>query len=243
MNEDRYQRQRLVLEFGDTAQDLIRTKHIVIIGGGGLGSHSAEIMVRMGVGSVTVIDDDVVHRSNLHRTAVFTEKDVGQPKAVVLQERLSLVNADGIIQGIVKKVTKENISELVQNANLILDGTDDLETRFLINETALQKSIPWVYAGVYGTIGMIFGIVPGKTPCFACMIQTVPEKKSITPVLGNLPGVVASIQCTEALKILLGKPVGNLIMYDLWLHRFDLIPLKKTTTCPCCGNQSTLRKR
>lgn len=235
MSIDRYQRQRLVLEFGDVSQDILRKKQVVIIGGGGLGSHSAELMVRMGVGSVSVIDDDLVHLTNLHRTGVFTENDVDQPKAVVLQERLKLINSDVTIQGIVKKVTQDNISDLVKHADIILDGTDTLETRFLINETALKQNIPWVYAGVYGTIGMILGIIPGKTACFACMTQSIAEKTNINPVLGNLPVVIASMQCSETFKIMLGKPLGGLIVYDLWLQRFEQIPLKKNTHCSCCG--------
>ncbi len=235
MKKDRYERQRLVLEFGDAAQDSLRKKHVVIIGGGGLGSHSAELMVRMGVGSVTVIDADVVHVTNLHRTSVFTEQDVDMPKALVLKERLSRVNSDVTIRGISQKVTQENIVDFVNHADIILDGTDNLETRFLINETAITQNIPWVYAGVYGTIGMVLGIIPRKTSCLACMTQSIPEKKGVNPVLGNLPVVIASLQCTEALKIMLEKPLGGFIIYDLWLQRFERIPIDKNKHCRCCS--------
>jgi molybdopterin-synthase adenylyltransferase len=237
MKNDRYQRQRLVLEFGDNAQDVLRKKKVVIIGGGGLGSHSAEILVRMGIGAVDIIDNDTVHVTNLHRTAIFTEKDVDKQKAIVLQERLTLINSDVTVHGINKKVTNETIEPLIKNADIILDGTDNMETRFLINETAIKHNVPWVYAGVYGTMGMVLGIIPAKTPCFTCMAQSIPEKTSETPVLGNLPQTIASIQCTEAIKILIGKPVEGLIIFDLWSHRFEQVKLQRNAECSCCGKR------
>ena len=149
--KDRYQRQTLVRALGKSGQDLLETKHAVVIGGGGLGSNSANIMVRLGVGSIDIIDYDTVDITNLHRTSVFSEEDVGKSKALTLQQRLQQVNTNVHIKGINQKVTVENIKDLVSHADVIIDGTDTVPLRVLINEVSIQNNIPWVYAGVYET--------------------------------------------------------------------------------------------
>jgi molybdopterin-synthase adenylyltransferase len=241
MITDRYRRQTLVKQLGQKGQEQLATKHAVIIGGGGLGSHSANLLVRMGIGSIDIIDDDIVDITNLHRTSLFTQEDLGKLKAFVLQEKLRTINTEVRIRGINQKVTKENIESLVKNADVIIDGTDSISLRFLINEVAMKQNIPWVYAGVYETIGMVMGILPKKTPCLQCISQNIPESISgEIPVLGSLPAIIASIQCTETIKLLLGKPLAGLLIYDIWNQCFDIMDIKRNPYCTMCGKKKKI---
>lgn len=238
MSNDRYTRQTLVKEFGQIGQDCLATKHVIVIGGGGLGSHSANILVRMGIGSIDIIDDDRVDITNLHRTSVFSEQDVDQSKALILQEKLQKVNTKVQVKGINQRVTADNIWPLVQFADVIIDGTDSIPLRLLINDVSIQHNIPWVYAGVYETVGMVMGILPKKTSCFACITQEIPTSTAQeTPVFGSLPATIASIQCTEAIKLLLGKEPSGLLIYDVWNQCFDIMDIQRNPYCPMCGKK------
>jgi molybdopterin/thiamine biosynthesis adenylyltransferase len=238
MTINRYGRQTLVKDFGLKGQEILATKHAVVIGGGGLGSHSASLLVRMGIGSIDIVDNDIVDITNLHRTAVFSEQDVGKSKALILQEKLQAVNTNVRVKGINEKVTSENIESLIEKADVIIDGTDSIPLRLLINETSIQYHIPWIYAGVYETIGMVMGIIPGKTPCFQCITQTIPTSSpGEIPVLGSLPATIASIQCNETVKLLLDKPLTGLILYDVWKQCFEVIDIQRNPHCLICGGK------
>ena len=237
MDLKRYQRQVLVKELGKQGQEILSKKHIVIIGGGGLGSNSSEILVRLGVGCIDIVDDDLVELSNLHRTSLFNEEDVGLLKCQVLEEKLKKINSEITIKAVKKHVTKENILSIVKNADIILDGTDNMQTRFLINDISIKNNIPWIYAGVYSAVGMVMGIIPKKTPCLKCISQSIPEKTEEIPVLGNLPLTTASIQCIEAIKLLLGKQLSGLIIYDIWKQQFEKITIKRNPKCSCCNSE------
>ena len=236
MNLERYKRQILVKEIGKPGQEILSKKHVVVIGGGGLGSNSANFLVRTGIKSIDIVDYDKVDLSNLHRTTIFTEDDVGKLKAAVLEERLRQINPEVVVRGVEKKVTKQNIESLVNHADIILDGTDNLETRFLINDVAVKHNIPWVYAGVFSTIGMVMCVIPKRTPCFKCVSPVLPSPPvGNTPVLGILPGLIAAVQCTEAIKILLEKPCSGLLIYDTWRQCFDQLAVQRNPACSCCA--------
>ena len=194
----------------------------MIIGAGGLGSNSANILARVGVQTVSIVDNDNVSLSNLHRTAVFDETDIGKSKSKVLEQKLSKVNTTTTIKGIQAIVDQKNIYTLVKDMDLILDGTDSMKTRFLINDVAVQQTIPWVYAGLDTTTGMSMGIIPRKTPCLQCISHTTPQPSKVIPVMGNLPMITAGMQCTEAIKLLTGQEPSGLIVYDSWKQRCSL---------------------
>ncbi|MFO7678400.1 MAG: HesA/MoeB/ThiF family protein [Thermoplasmatota archaeon] len=238
MDLKRYHRQTLVPEIGSKGQLLLQDKTVLIIGGGGLGSSSSEILTRMGIGKIIVVDYDFVDESNLHRTSLFSEKDIDAPKASTLKKKLQNINSKTSIQAHNKRVTKENIETFITTIDLIIDATDNIDTRFLINTISLKKNIPWVYAGVYSTVGMVMGILPKQTPCFNCLSNAVTPQNTQIPVLGNLPMIAAGIQCTEAIKILLGKPLSGLIIYDIWKQNFDHLMIKKNPKCKSCGKNS-----
>ena len=138
--------------------------------------------------------NDTVELTNLHRTSIFNEEDIGSFKCQVLEEKLQKINSEVKIKGIQKRVTKENIESIVKNADIILDDTDNMQTRFLINDVSIKNGIPWIYAGVYSTVGMVMGIIPKQTPCLKCISQSIPEKNLVIPVLGNLPITTDSIE-------------------------------------------------
>lgn len=238
MDLERYKRQVALNEIGENRQKQLAEKKAVIIGGGGLGSNSANILVRFGIGSIDIFDNDVVEISNLHRMSIFSEEDIGLLKSQILSKKLKKINSDLEIQGFKKLITKKNIESISKDADIIIDGTDNLKVRFLINELSIKKGIPWVYAGVKNTIGMVMAINPGITPCFKCMSPTFKNDKKIEiPVLGNLPITIASIQCTEALKLLLGQKTSGLIIYDIWKQLFENIKIKKNSDCECCNKR------
>ncbi len=238
MGQDRYRRQTLVKELGRKGQKLLGSKHAILIGGGGLGSNSANILLRMGIGSIDIIDYDTIDITNLHRTTVFSEKDVGKKKALVLKEKLQSANTSVQVKAIDKKVTSKNIESLVKNADILIDGTDNIPLRLLINEITLKNHIPWVYAGVYETVGMVMAIIPNKTACFHCITPNIPVPPTKeTPVLGSLPAMIAAIQCNEALKVLLGRRPTGLIIYDVWNQCFDVLNIKRNPCCPLCGKK------
>lgn len=235
---NRYKRQILVKELGEKGQHILSEKHVIILGCGGLGSNSANILIRIGIGSIYIVDDDSLDLTNLHRTSLFNEEDTGKSKCQILEEKLQKINSEVTVKGIKKRITKENIESVVKRADIILDGTDNMETRFLINEVAVKSNIPWIYAGVHSTVGMVMGIIPGQTPCLKCISHSIVDnKKGEIPVLGNLPVIIASIQCTEAMKIFLGKQLSGMIMYDIWKQRFEQIELKRNPDCMCCGKE------
>lgn len=238
MRQDRYRRQTLVNGFGRKGQKILASKHAILIGGGGLGSNSANLLIRMGIGSMDIIDYDTIDKTNLHRTAVFSEPDVGKTKAAVLQEKLQTVNTTVQIRGIDKKVTSKNITSLIQHADIIIDGTDNIPLRMLINKVAQKNNIPWVYAGVYETVGMVMAILPKKTACFQCISPAIPNSKNKEiPILGSLPAIIAAIQCNETIKVLLGKQPTGLIIYDAWNQRFDILDMQRNPCCPICGKK------
>lgn len=246
MSRARYRRQTLVKEFGASGQELLAARHVTLIGGGGLGSHSADILLRMGLGSIDIVDRDVVDLSNLHRTCVFTEADIGKPKASVLRDALCAVNTTAKVKAIVREVTAENLANLTKDSDLILDGTDDIALRLAINRESVQRDVPWVYAAVEATVGVVMGILPGRTPCLQCILHQHVRNVGAaeTPVLGSLPAAIAAIQCNEALKLLLGKKPSGLIIYDAWNQTLDVLDIRRDPRCPvCAGGRKRLRRR
>jgi adenylyltransferase/sulfurtransferase len=240
MDLKRYQRQIIVKEFGEEGQKILSKKNVVIIGAGGLGSNSANILVRLGIGHIEIFDDDIIDVTNLHRMSIYNEEDIGSSKSEILEGKLKLINSQININSYNEKITKNNIETLTKNADIIIDATDNFEARFLINELSIKKNVPWIYAGVQNTIGMILAIIPSKTPCFKCMSPNIADNITINklPVMGNLPVTIASIQCTEALKVLLDQQPSGLIIYDTWNQLFEIVEIKRNLKCACCCKKS-----
>ncbi|MBU1221418.1 ThiF family adenylyltransferase [Myxococcota bacterium] len=240
---NRYSIQEKLSYIGSEGQKKISSAHVAIVGCGALGGNLATFMTRIGTGALTLIDYDFPEESNLPRQPLYTEDDVKNqiPKVKAAEMKLCSINSACKISAHNTKLTFENAERLLGNADLILDGTDNLTARHIINEVSIKKSIPWIYGGVSGTVGMTMNIVPGKTCCFSCIFPDFsPEFAPYYPkdigIIATLPALVASIQATEALKILLetNDYHNKLKYFDIWTHQITQIHVTRDPACTVC---------
>jgi sulfur carrier protein ThiS adenylyltransferase len=248
---DRYSRQELFTPIGKEGQKKIAAKHVLIIGAGALGTGNAEAFVRAGIGKITIIDRDYVEWSNLQRQQLYSEEDAKErlPKAIAAKQRLERVNSDVAIEAIVGDATAREL-ELIMEENkphLIIDATDNFETRMVINDISQKYRIPWIYGACVGSYGISYAILPGETPCLNCLLETVPLGGLTCDTAGIIsPAVqmVVAYQVTEALKILVEdwQSLRNkLVSFDLWKNQHTAIRVDKVkkATCPSCGDNPT----
>lgn len=235
----RYSKQRIFL--GPEADGLLRTKRVAIMGLGALGSVIAPWLARAGVGHLALIDRDLVERSNLQRQLLYTEDDLGLPKAEVALTRLAQANPEIELRALVADLTSGNARELLSGFDLICDGTDNFEARFLINDVAILTGRPWIYAGAIGAEGVVWPICPPHTPCLRCLIEEPPASGDVdtcdtTGVLGPAVGVIASWAALEAMKILTGKePMRELVRFNFWDDQRQVLHPPKTRCRYCTG--------
>ncbi|MEE8471037.1 MAG: ThiF family adenylyltransferase, partial [Dehalococcoidia bacterium] len=239
----RYSRQTLFDGIGKEGQRKLADSFVVIIGCGALGTIIATTLVRAGIGKIRIIDRDFIEYHNLQRQVLFDEEDIRNqlPKAVAAHRHLSKVNSSIDIEGIVADVNYSNIERFVQGADLILDGLDNFETRYLINDASLKHNIPWIYGGAICSSGMTMNIIPGKTPCFRCLHPMDVAGGTVLTcdtagVIGPAPFVTGSLQSAEAMKILVGAENINLdlIAIDVWEGEFNRFKISSLPDCPAC---------
>ncbi|MGF9875925.1 thiazole biosynthesis adenylyltransferase ThiF [Bacillus tropicus] len=245
---NRYSRQELFSPIGEEGQQKIREKHVLIIGAGALGSANAEMFVRAGVGTVTIVDRDYVDWSNLQRQQLYAESDVKNnlPKAVAAKKRLEEINSEVRVKALVQDVTAEELEELVTNVNVMIDATDNFETRFIVNDIAQKYSIPWIYGACVGSYGLSYTILPSKTPCLSCLLQSIPLGGATCDTAGIIsPAVslVVSHQVTEALKLLVEDYESlrdGLVSFDVWKNEYSCMNVQKLRkhNCPSCGENA-----
>ena len=235
----RYLRQVIFEKIGKSKQKLLEESTAVIIGVGAIGSISAELLARAGV-NLVVIDRDIVELNNLQRQKLFEEQDIGKSKAIIARERLNKINKDISVEAYASDLDYENIDSLAKG-DIILDCTDNFETRFLINEYAVKKKIPWIYAAVIGSSGMIMNIVPGKTACFRCVFKEPTALLGTCDtegILNTIPNVISAMQVTEAIKILTRQVYSKgLIYYDIWANKLIKSKVNKQNDCPVCNKK------
>lgn len=226
-------------KLGVEGQKKLSRGKVLIVGLGGLGGNIANSLVRAGVGMIRVVDKDVVSLSDLHRQVLFDEGDLGKNKAEVAYDKLRKVNSSIKIDAKVLGVNSENVEELVKDVALVIDGTDNLGTRFIINDACVKHSKPWVYGAVTGSTGMSMNILPGG-PCLRCLIKASLVSTSMQGgrfgIFNTTPAVIAAYEATEAVKILLNdKHVCKELVYlDVWDKTFNKISVKKDKSCTCC---------
>jgi molybdopterin/thiamine biosynthesis adenylyltransferase len=228
-NADRYSRQERFAPIGKAGQEQLRNSHVLVCGCGALGSVIANSLVRAGIGRLRIVDRDFLELNNLQRQVLYNEEDVrsGLPKAIVAKKRLEQINSDVQIEAIVTDIDHTNIVSLMDGVDVVLDGTDNFETRFLINDAALKLGIPWVYGGCIGAEGQTMTVRPGESPCLRCLLQEVPPPGSSPTcdtggILGPIINVIASIEVLEAMKLLTGNEATvskTLGVFDLWENR------------------------
>ncbi|MDZ5471747.1 thiazole biosynthesis adenylyltransferase ThiF [Bacillus sp. 31A1R] len=246
---ERYSRQILFTPIGQTGQEKLSSKHVLIIGAGALGSSNAETMVRSGVGKVTIVDRDYVEFSNLQRQQLYTEDDVREklPKAVAAEQRLRAINSEVEIRAIVGDATPDMLEDLAKDIDLIMDSTDNFETRMAINDISQKFKIPWVYGACVGSYGMSFTIIPGKTPCLNCLLKRIPIQGMTCDTGGIIaPAVQMAIahQTVEALKILVedwDSIRDTFVSFDLWRNQYTSMKMSKAKDegCLSCGKERT----
>ena len=243
MTENRYSRQVLLPEIGPSGQKALGRSCAVVIGCGALGTYALSFLVRAGVGEVRVVDRDIVEESNLQRQALFSEGDIGRAKAKVAEERLREVNSEIEIRGEVADLDHTNVQRIIRGATVVLDATDNMDTRFLVNDACVKSGTPWVYAGAVGTTGMVMPIVK-EGPCLRCVFPSPPQPGELPTcdtvgIINTLPAVVASLEVTEAFKIMERKePIRELMFIDVWLGEIQRVKVKKNPECECCGKRN-----
>jgi molybdopterin/thiamine biosynthesis adenylyltransferase len=242
---DRYVRQMTFREIGEEGQCKLLASSVAVIGTGGLGTHIADNLTRAGVGHLRLVDRDTVELNNLQRQLLFDEADVAKeiPKAEAAARRLREINSQVDVEPLVLEVTPDNVEGIIGDVDLVLDGCDNFETRYLINDACLKHEVPWVYGGAVASYGMTMTIIPHQTPCLRCVFPEMPPKQSVVTcavagVLASIVSIVAALECSEALKLLTGRGQINkgLIHVDIWENSFEVFSVQRETeTCPACG--------
>jgi molybdopterin-synthase adenylyltransferase len=252
---ERYSRQILFTEIGEGGQQRLLESSAVLVGCGALGTALANLLVRAGVGKLRIVDRDFVEPSNLQRQTLFEESDAREalPKAVAGERRLRAINSGVAVEGIVADLGPKNAEELLRGFPLILDGTDNFETRFLLNDAAIHLNVPWIYAAVVASYGVTLTVRPGQTACLACALESgdrsgtgddsqataagAEDTCDTVGVLGAAAGVIASIEAAEAIKLLLGKTEsvgGRLVSFDVWSGQYQSVRVARNPSCRAC---------
>jgi adenylyltransferase/sulfurtransferase len=243
----RYQRHLSLEEVGVAGQERLKAARVLVIGAGGLGSPSALYLAASGIGTLGIVDCDRVEVSNLQRQVLFDSEDVARPKAAVARERLLALNPSIEVVAHDLELRAANVREVLAGYDVILDGTDRLATRYLVNDACVLLGKPLVSAAIHRFEGQVMTYVPGRGPCYRCLYADVPE--GLVPncadagVLGVLPGVLGAVQATEAIKLVLGagEPlVGRLLVYDALEMRFHEFAFSRRKDCAVCGDQPSI---
>lgn len=232
----RYQQQEIFDKIGKEGQKQLSNSTVTIIGLGAIGCTSSELLTRAGIGNLILIDRDYIELENLHRQILFNESDIGKQKVIVAKEKLRKINSEINVEAYFDNFDSSNI-DLAKG--IILDCTDNLETRFLINEVAIKNNIPWVFAAAIKDSGYVFNIMP-KSACFRCIFKQTYGLGTCTSVgvLNTITNVVASIQANEVIKILLNKAYEkDLLHFNIWNNELTRIKVKKNLKCPACNNR------
>jgi adenylyltransferase/sulfurtransferase len=242
--DERYSRQILFRGIGSAGQQKLSAGQVAIVGCGAIGSALALLLARSGVGSIRIIDRDYVEASNLQRQSLFDEADAGEslPKAIAAARKISAFNSQIVIEPHVADLTPANIDSLLAGVLLILDGTDNFETRYLVNDFAVKNSLPWIYTAAVSSYGVTMNILPGQTACLACMFPDPPcgalETCDTAGILNSAVNLAASIAATEAMKFLVGAEAQlrrTLLSFDLWRNeRGEISADKPRPGCRAC---------
>jgi molybdopterin/thiamine biosynthesis adenylyltransferase len=246
---ERYSRQILFAGIGTEGQERLAKARVAVVGCGATGSALASLLARAGVGMLRVIDRDYVEASNLQRQSLFDEADAAEslPKAVAAARRIAAFNSDIRVESRVEDIAPANINLLLDGMDVIADGTDNYETRYLVNDFAVSKEIPWIYAAAVGSYGVTMNIVPGKTACLACVFPESPrgmvQTCETSGILNSAVNVVASVAATEAIKMVVGGEAGRrlrktLWSFDVWTNEHAEIEAGKPRPgCRACGQR------
>ena len=242
---NRYAKQELFL--GKSGQESLQNAHVLIIGAGALGSGSSEMLARAGVGNITIVDRDYVEWSNLQRQQLYTEEDAINklPKAIAAKNRLQQINSGITINSLIMDINATNIEGLVKGKSVILDATDNFETRMIVNDAAVKHGVPFLFGACVASYGLTFSIIPGKTPCLHCLMAHLPLDGITCDTVGVISPIVQMVtayQVTHTLKLLTGHELSPIIQsFDIWKDEKSEINISKLKNrhCPTCGEHPT----
>ena len=243
--QEKYSRQMLFAGIGPEGQKRLLASRAAIVGCGAIGAATANLLVRAGVGYVRIIDRDFVEPSNLQRQTLFDESDALNvlPKAIAAERKLRSINSSVTVEGVVADLSPRNAEALLNDVDLLLDGTDNFETRFLINDVAVKSGRPWIYAAAVASYGLTMTIRPGETACLACLLESgsaaqgLEETCDTIGVLGPIINLIASLEVAEALKLLSGRPEAlhrRLLSCDVWTGRMQSVGVARNPQCRAC---------
>jgi molybdopterin/thiamine biosynthesis adenylyltransferase len=246
--QQKYSRQILFAGIGPQGQERLLASRAAIVGCGAIGAAAANLLVRAGVGHLRIIDRDFVEPSNLQRQTLFDESDAQKalPKAVAAEQKLRSINSSVAVEGIVADLGPRNVHELLGPYDLFLDGTDNFEARFLINDFAVKSVRPWIYAAAVASYGLTMTIRPGETPCLSCLLESsgatpgLEETCDTIGVLAPIVNLIASLEVAEAVKLLSGHPealTGRLISSDVWSGHMQSVRVARNPECRACAKQ------
>ena len=246
--QTRYARQTVLKEIGEAGQRMIGASTVVVIGLGALGSNSANLLARAGVGALRLVDRDVVDWTNLQRQSLFDEEDAAHslPKSEAAARRLKQVNSSISYEAVTDDINAGNVERIVAGATVVIDGLDNFYTRALVNQACVKHAIPWIYGACLGTFGNAATVIPGVSACLNCLLPEVAQ--ATTPplscetvgVLGPIAAWIAAWQSAEAIKIIVGKTDAAstcLVHFDLWNNDFSALPMARDAECAVCGQR------
>jgi molybdopterin/thiamine biosynthesis adenylyltransferase len=236
----RYERQILYPDLGDKGQERLKQSHVVVAGLGGLGCAASLYLTCAGVGHITLIDCDRVELSNLNRQVLHYEEDIGEKKPFSAAQKLAKFNSSIEVTPVFKKITAQNARKIIKGANLVIDGMDNFKTRFIVNKACVAEGIPFIHGGVHGLFGEVTTILPGRTPCLACIFPEFPHGELELPVFGVTPALIAILQVTEAIKLLAkfgASLTGKMLYFNGDTMDFTVCNLIKNQNCRVCGTE------
>ncbi|MDD4879159.1 MAG: HesA/MoeB/ThiF family protein [Candidatus Omnitrophica bacterium] len=242
---ERYRKHLVFDIIGEKGQKKLLSSKALIVGVGGLGSPAALYLASCGVGTIGLVDSDALELSNLHRQVLYSTADIGKPKVSLAEKRLKEINPDVDIRAVKARVGADNATALLKDYDVILDCTDNFESKYLINDTCVSLGKALVHGGVYAFDGQVTFILPGKGPCYRCIFPELPGPGAFrncrqAGILGSVPAVIGAVQANETLKYLLGigrNLVGRLLRYDTLTGEIRISEYKKNEKCPVCGGK------
>ncbi len=246
----RYSRHLIMPEVGVEGQEKLKAAKVLLIGTGGLGSPAALYLAAAGVGTLGLVDFDVVDFSNLQRQIIHSTRSVNRPKVESAKERMGEINPNVNVVIYNERLSKDNVMRILKDYDMVLDGTDNFQTRYLVNDACVFTKKPFVYGSIFRFDGQATVFYPGKGPCYRCLFAEPPPPGMVPScaeggVLGILPGVIGVIQATEVVKLILGKGeplIGRLMLYDALKMTFREVKFRKNPKCPVCGDAPTIKE-
>jgi len=240
---ERYRKQVILPMVGEEGQRKLLSSKALVIGAGGLGSPAAMYLVSCGVGTVGLVDGDDLELSNLHRQVLYSTGDVDKPKIALAEKRLKEINPDTDIRTYKLRAGRDNINGLIEGYDVVLDCSDNFETKYMLNDSCVSGGKALVHGGIYASEGQLTFILPGGKPCYRCLFPELPAPGSFRDcrqagILGSVPGVIGTLQATEAIKYLMGAGKvlsGRLLRYDAFTGNIKISEFKQDNKCPACG--------